>query len=359
MRSFVVLLALASLASPAAAQSLEEVYKTKKWAEVLRLADEREPTAENDFWAARALRNMNRHEEARERYLRAVRRDPNHADAAIEAALMLIAPLEQVAHDDAERELAVRAARELEEVATKHAADPANLARASYIAGNTWAIAERDGLAAAAYERAIASGDSKYASKALERKAELVFRSLDAEEAERIWRRVIAEHANSSAARSAGRALQRVALVGKPAPKLEVELWAKGPPFAAEDFQGKVTLVYAFAVWCPHCKRELPHAAKLLDHYRERGFQVVGLTANKRTQTTGDVFPFVADPHYRMDYPVAVDQEERTTTAFQLTGLPSAALVDRKGLVRWVGHPNNLTEAAVQALLAEGAPAKG
>lgn len=362
MRPLLALIAALLLAPPSPAAEadlaqLEALYEGRKWAEVVRLADERGPSPESDFLAARALRNMKRHEEARERYQRVLRADPRHADAAIEAALMLVMPLQQVAHDDAERALAVRAAQELEAVVLKHAGDPAAVARAAYIAGNTWAIAERDGLAAAAYEKAIATGDSNYRPKSLEKQAELSLRGLDSARAEALWKKVIEEHGRSSAARSAQKGLQRMAVIGKPAPELEVELWARGPALPQEALTGKVTLIYAFAVWCPHCKREMPHAAVLLDRHGDRGFQVLGLTANTKSQTTGDVFPFVEDPQYGIDYPVAVDLEENTTTAYQLTGLPSAALVDRAGVVRWVGHPNHLTEAAIRTLLAEPAPA--
>jgi peroxiredoxin len=274
---------------------------------------------------------------------------------------MLVAPLEQVAHSPEDRALAARAAREIEAVAAAPAADAVTLARASYLAGNTWRIAEEDEAARKAYVRARSAGDPDYAAKALEKQAELAFRRLALDEAGKLLRECASQHARTASGRRAGRALSRLAVVGKPAPDFETELWAKGPPVGRDDLLGKVTLVFAFAVWCPHCKRELPHAADLLDRYRGRGLQVVGLTDNTRTQKTADVFPFVEDARYRMSYPVAVDLEGRTTTALSLSGLPSAALpsaalIDRSGTVRWVGHPNYLTEETIERLLGEEAP---
>lgn len=366
MRLVAFLIALA-LTLPAFAQEAEKeiqvLYKAKKWTEVLKRADAGPATPETEFWAARALRNLKRAEAARERYLKLVREHPDHAraaDASIEGALMLVSHLNQVAHDKASRKLAVQAARELEVVAARPELPPASVARASYIAGNTWRMAERDELAEAAYERTRAGGDASYAAKAMEKQAELAFRRLDVERAGALWLKCSQEHGKSSAGRAALRALTRHAVVGKPAPDFEVELWAKGGAVKHEDLLGHVTLVFAFAVWCPHCQRELPHAADLLEDYGKRGLKLVGITKNGSQQTTAEVFPFIEDPQYRVSYPVAIDLETRTTDAWALTGLPSAALVDRQGIVRWVGHPNFLSRESIERLLDEPRPkAKG
>jgi peroxiredoxin len=363
VRLIVSLLALA-LASPVLAQDAEKeiqaLYKAKKWAQALERADAGPATPETEFWAARALRNLKRSEAARERYLKLAAAHPGHeraSDASIEAALMLVVDLDQVAHDKAERKLAVQAARELETVAATRGLEASKVARAAYIAGNTWRIAERDKLAEEAYLRAQATGDAGYAAKALDKRAELAYRGLEPQRAEALWRECIEKHGKTSSGRASQRALTRLAVTGKPAPDFEVELWAQGEAVGRDDMSGRVTLVFAFAVWCPHCKRELPHAADLIDDYSKRGFQVVALTRNGSKQSTADVFPFVADEQYRMDYPVAIDLETRTTDAWSLTGLPSAALVDREGIVRWVGHPNFLSRASIETLLDEK-PAK-
>ena len=362
VRFALALLAL-TLAIPVIAQDADQqmqaLYKAKKWAQVLAMADAGPATVESEFLAARALRNMKRSEAARERYLKLVREHPDHAravDSRIEAALMLISDLDQVAHGKAERKLAVRAARELEAVAAQEGLAPTNVARASYVGGNTWRIAERDEEAEAAYERARATGNASYMPKAIEKQAELAFRRLDAEKAAALWHECLEKHVRSRSARAARTGLERHAVIGKPAPDFEVELWAQGKPITRESLTGKVTLVVAFAVWCPHCRRELPHAAELVDDYGERGLQIVGITKNGSKQTTAEVFPFIEDPQYKMNYPVAIDLETRTTDAWSLKGLPSAALVDRAGIVRWVGHPNYLSSASIERLLDEPPP---
>ncbi|MGE0131368.1 MAG: TlpA disulfide reductase family protein [Blastocatellales bacterium] len=55
-----------------------------------------------------------------------------------------------------------------------------------------------------------------------------------------------------------------------------------GGKFKLSDYRGKVLVVDFWATYCPPCVRQVPQLAKLSRDYRERGLEVVGLTADDK-----------------------------------------------------------------------------
>jgi thiol-disulfide isomerase/thioredoxin len=56
-----------------------------------------------------------------------------------------------------------------------------------------------------------------------------------------------------------------------------------GGTFKLSDFRGKVLVVDFWATYCPPCVRQVPQLAKLSKDYRDKGLEVVGLTADDKT----------------------------------------------------------------------------
>jgi peroxiredoxin len=78
------------------------------------------------------------------------------------------------------------------------------------------------------------------------------------------------------------------------------------------------------------CNAESPHLQKLSEKVRGRGGIVVGIAmANDGLE---GVVKFRR--RNRVDYPIAFDREDRFDK--ETTEVPSAVLVDRKGVVRWL-----------------------
>ena len=68
------------------------------------------------------------------------------------------------------------------------------------------------------------------------------------------------------------------AVIGKPAPELQVETWVQGDPVNIGTLAGRVVLVEVFQVNCPGCfVHALPGVAHLHKAYHEQGLTVIGL----------------------------------------------------------------------------------
>jgi len=68
------------------------------------------------------------------------------------------------------------------------------------------------------------------------------------------------------------------AMIGKPAPALEVAWWVQGGPANINTLKGRVVLVEVFQVNCPGCfVHALPEAVQLHERYEAQGLTVIGL----------------------------------------------------------------------------------
>lgn len=142
-------------------------------------------------------------------------------------------------------------------------------------------------------------------------------------------------------------------LVGKSAPEIKlsgVVNIEKIPTLA--DLRGKPLLLEFWATWCPHCLASIPHLQELYTKYSSKGLQVLAVSAEKKKA----VEKFVKAMGEKMTYPIGIDNQGQTTTAYRIRGIPTAFLIDKNGVVRWAGHPMQLSESMIKNLLAGGEP---
>ncbi len=145
--------------------------------------------------------------------------------------------------------------------------------------------------------------------------------------------------------------------VGDAAPKLQNGKWVQGEP--VKDFKpGKAYLVEFWATWCGPCRVSIPHLNEIQKKYKDQGLVVIGQDCWERDD--GLVAPFVGKMGEKMTYCVALDDKaggekgkmaETWMAAAGRNGIPSAFLVDTKGLVAWIGHPMELKDKLIEDVL--------
>jgi thiol-disulfide isomerase/thioredoxin len=67
------------------------------------------------------------------------------------------------------------------------------------------------------------------------------------------------------------------ATVKGPAPDFDLENIAGGKTKSA-DLQGKISIIDFWATWCEPCWSEIPKYNKMLDEFRNKGVEIVGIT---------------------------------------------------------------------------------
>ena len=140
--------------------------------------------------------------------------------------------------------------------------------------------------------------------------------------------------------------------LGMAAPALQVSQWVKGQPVNLAAAKGNNVVVVEFwATWCPPCRASIPHLTELQRKFKDRGVVFVGVS----NEPLEAVKPFVAQMGNKMDYTVAIDDNDQTSanymSAFGVDGIPHAFVVDKSGAISWHGHPMTELEQAVERAL--------
>ncbi|MDZ4755181.1 MAG: redoxin domain-containing protein [Phycisphaerae bacterium] len=131
--------------------------------------------------------------------------------------------------------------------------------------------------------------------------------------------------------------------IGDKAPPFDIEHWIKGDQIS-EYPPGKITVMEFWATWCGPCKVGMPHLSEMQERFRDYGVQFIGVSDEK----LDTVSAFVAKPEWdaKMRYTVATDPDRSTYTSFMTaarqSGIPTAFVVGKQGIIEWVGHPTNL-----------------
>lgn len=140
--------------------------------------------------------------------------------------------------------------------------------------------------------------------------------------------------------------------LGEPAAELAIQSWSKGDAVTLKDGKGKNIFVVEFwATWCGPCRMSIPHLTEMQKQYKDKGVIFVGVSR----EDAKTVDPFVKKQGDKMDYRVAIDQDDKTTKAYmeayEQMGIPCAYIVNKDGLVVWVGNPMSGLDQALQKVV--------
>ena len=98
-----------------------------------------------------------------------------------------------------------------------------------------------------------------------------------------------------------------------------------GKVYNLDALRGHVVLLNFWATWCPPCRKEMPDMQKLYERFEKKGFLVLAVSDEKRETVEG----FLAKQSYT--FPILLDPDRKTNTAFYVEGIPKSFLFDRQG----------------------------
>ena len=113
--------------------------------------------------------------------------------------------------------------------------------------------------------------------------------------------------------------------------------------------KGEVVLLNVWATWCKPCREEIPALDSLHREFAARGLRVIGVSIDVAGDTA-EIAGFARE--LGASYALWLDPDDKVSTTFRAIGVPSTALIDRDGVLRWrhMG-PVRASDAALRALL--------
>lgn len=101
-----------------------------------------------------------------------------------------------------------------------------------------------------------------------------------------------------------------------------------GKEVKLSDYVGKIVFLNIWATWCAPCKEEMPSMQKLYELMRGKDFVMLTVSIDEKQET---VEAFMKENNLTL--PVALDQLQKVSPQYRITGVPETFLIDKNGMV--------------------------
>lgn len=135
--------------------------------------------------------------------------------------------------------------------------------------------------------------------------------------------------------------------VGQRAKDFEVAL-LHGAAFRLSAQRGKVVLIDFWDVQCGPCRKEMPNLKAIYKDFKDRGFEILGISLDTDKKLLGDYLKQAALP-----WQIACSWDgwnDRTAKLYGINATPSTWLIDRDGIVRYCDVRGEELRKAVEVL---------
>jgi thiol-disulfide isomerase/thioredoxin len=103
----------------------------------------------------------------------------------------------------------------------------------------------------------------------------------------------------------------------------------KGKKWDLKDLKGKVIFLNFWSTWCGPCKEEMPSMEELYQEFKSKDFIFLTISVDYEKK---DVVKGFIEKH-RYTFPVLLDPQCVTLDLFQVKGIPTTFLIDKKGMM--------------------------
>lgn len=116
-----------------------------------------------------------------------------------------------------------------------------------------------------------------------------------------------------------------------------------GSLVSLSSFRGCPVVLDFWASWCKPCQESTPILESLRQRYAPRGLKVVAVSLDYRRE---DAIRFLYDNGISEFIVLWAPFAEARAVArlFEVEAIPRTVLLDRQGVIRFVGHPQDLTD---------------
>jgi thiol-disulfide isomerase/thioredoxin len=115
-----------------------------------------------------------------------------------------------------------------------------------------------------------------------------------------------------------------------PAPTFTLSSRAGGQ-LSLADLKGQVVMINFWASWCGPCRQEFPALDQIYAKYKPMGFTLVAINVESEK---ADAEKFLAATP--ASFPILFDPENKVSSSYGVSAMPTTVLVDRQGRVRWL-----------------------
>ena len=129
-------------------------------------------------------------------------------------------------------------------------------------------------------------------------------------------------------------ATQSHPLIGKSAPELDVEPVGGDGPKSLAEAKGNVVVVDFWATYCKPCKKSFPVYQDIVDTNAGKVFALAISMDEADEKKPSDLLTFAEN--LNTSFPLLWDKEQKTAKSYKPPAMPTAYIIDKEGVVRYV-----------------------
>lgn len=134
--------------------------------------------------------------------------------------------------------------------------------------------------------------------------------------------------------------------VGDKAPSLNITDWLANVP-ADKSLEGRPVVVDFWATWCGPCIKAVPHFNELKTEFASNKELLFLSMSDEKPEKINRSLKRI-----NFQSAVVTDAAGKTHEAFQINAIPVTYLIDKAGIIQWMGSPELLTATIIQQFLA-------
>ncbi len=132
-------------------------------------------------------------------------------------------------------------------------------------------------------------------------------------------------------------------LLGQPSPALKARQMLDGSALVEGSLAGRPVVVKFFADYCVPCKRTLPAVEAL--HRRFSDVAFIGISEDDTAEKARQVVK-----QFSLTFPIIHDTSQVYSGRFRVAQMPTTFVIDKAGIVRWVGGADQTDDDLTQAI---------
>jgi thiol-disulfide isomerase/thioredoxin len=126
--------------------------------------------------------------------------------------------------------------------------------------------------------------------------------------------------------------LSTSAMAGSTGPAPQFTLDSRGgPKISLAQYKGQVVMLNFWASWCGPCRQEMPLLENIYKKYNKMGFTLIGVNVEPDSKDAEGFLKALATP---VSFPVIYDKDSSVSKEYDVQGMPSTVIIDRKGNIR-------------------------
>ena len=113
-----------------------------------------------------------------------------------------------------------------------------------------------------------------------------------------------------------------------PAPDFSLQARG-GQTIKLSQYKGQVVMINFWATWCGPCRQEMPLLESIYKKYNKLGFTLIGVNVEPDSKAAEGFLKQTP-----VSFPVIYDKDSAVSKAYDVSGMPSTVIIDRKGNIR-------------------------